>query len=93
VFSEQALALRTHQQHTLQSFKNTFTNRNLDQNILKNALFFEKTEKSPQGWGLRPQPLLAFGGDPGVITLITCYTYVFKGFCSANVISVKKERQ
>jgi len=29
--------------------------KNLDQNMLKNALFFGKKEKSPQRWGLRPQ--------------------------------------
>jgi len=32
--------------HTLQSFENTILSRNLDQNMLENAL---------QRWGLRPQ--------------------------------------
>jgi len=50
-----AQALRTHQQHTLQSFKNMLLSRNLDQNMHKNALFLEKSEKSPQCWGLRLQ--------------------------------------
>jgi len=28
----------------------TFLSRNLDQNMLKNALFWENLEKSPQRW-------------------------------------------
>jgi len=70
-----AQALRTHQQHTLQSFQNTFSSKNLDQNMLKNALFFEKSWKNRRsvggsaskpplasgGWGLCPQaPELLF---------------------------------
>jgi len=40
-----AQALWAHK-HTLQSFKNTFLSRNLDQNMLKNALFFGKKWKN-----------------------------------------------
>jgi len=66
--------------------------------MFKNALFFEKTEKSPQRWGLRPQTpvgLRRMGDplpDPQVVTPITCYTYFFKGFCSAKVILSKRNK-
>jgi len=76
VFSAQALM--THQQYTLQSFKTTFLSRNLDQNMHKNALFFEKIWKiaaalllSPVGW----------------------HSYFLEGVYSANVITVKKEQK
>jgi len=37
-------------QHTLQSFKNTILSRNLDQNMLKNALFLKKDGKIFAAW-------------------------------------------
>jgi len=42
---------RINSQHTLQSFKNTFLNINLDQNMLKNALFFKKSWKNRRSVG------------------------------------------
>jgi len=55
--------------------------------------------KSPQRWELRPQTpvgLRRLGPplpDSRVITLITCYSYFFEGFCSANGITDKKEQK
>jgi len=46
-----AQALRTHQQHTLQSFKNMLLSRNLEQNMPKIALFFEKKTKNRRSVG------------------------------------------
>jgi len=95
-----AQALRRHQQHTLQSLKNTFSSRNLDQNMLKHALFFEKTRKIAAALGVPPPNSRwppAAGGlrsqTPRVVTPITCYTYFFESFCSATVITMKKERK
>jgi len=84
--SSGATSLGAHK-HTLQSFKNTILSRNVDQNMLKNALFFGKMlEKSPQRWGLCHQTLLglrrlgALPPDPQVVTptQFTCY---FKQLC------------
>jgi len=97
VFSAQAL--RTHQQHTLQSFKITFLSRNLDQNMHKNALFLKNSEKSPQHWGLCPQTPVGLRWlgtpppDPRIVTLITCHSYFLEGVCNAYVITVKKEQK
>jgi len=44
----------------LQSFKTRFK-RKLDQNMLENAYFLKKLEKSPQRWGLRPKSPMASG--------------------------------
>jgi len=40
-------------QHTLQSFKNTFLSRYLDQDMLKMLYFLEKARKVAACWGLR----------------------------------------
>jgi len=78
VFSAQAL--RRHQQHTLQSFKNTFSSRNLYQNMLRNTLFFEKLEKSPQRWGLCPQTpvgLRRLGSQTPELLFLSPVTLIF----------------
>jgi len=61
-------ALEEHQHTLFRHLKNVFFSRNLGQNMLKNAYFFEKGVKLPQrhgsapktplassGWGLRPK--------------------------------------
>jgi len=45
-----------------QSFKNTFLSKNLDQNMHKNALIFEKSWKIAAALGLRPQTPVGFRG-------------------------------
>jgi len=50
-------------QHTVQSLKSVFLNRNLNQNMLKNAVFFGKAAKPPQRWGRKLSvPVLTSGG-------------------------------
>jgi len=44
-------ALEAHQ-HTLQSLKKTFLSKNLDQNMLKNALFLEKAREIAAALGV-----------------------------------------
>jgi len=57
--------------HFIQRFKNAFLSRNLDQNMLKNAYFLKKAEKSPQYQELCPQTTIGFQrlGDPPTQTL------------------------
>jgi len=94
VFS--AHAVRTHEQHTLQSFKNTFLSRNLDQNMLKNALFFEKVWKIAAALGTPPpNPRWPLAEPPylRVVSPFTCHSYFLEGACSGNVIIVKKKQE
>jgi len=65
-------------QHTLQAFKNTILSRNVDQNMLKNVLFFEKSwnyRRSVGGSAPKPRWLPTAGPDPQVVipTQFTCY--------------------
>jgi len=55
-------ALRVHQQHSLQSFKNTILSKSLDQNMHKNALFLENEKITAVIGGSAPKPPLASGG-------------------------------
>jgi len=64
----------------MQSFKNTFLSNNLDQNMHKNALFFEKNWKIAAALGAPPP-------DP-----ITCYSYFLEGVCSTNVLSKRNKK-
>jgi len=52
--------------------------RNLYQNMLNNALYLEKIEKSPQRWGLCPQTSVGFwrlGALPPEVTPVSCFSY------------------
>jgi len=63
-----------------------FLSRNLDQNMHKNALFFEKISKIAAALGAPPP-------NPRVVTPITCHSYFLEGVYSANVITVQKEQK
>jgi len=83
--------------HTLQSFKNTFSNRNLDQNICSKMLYFlKKLEKSPQRWELRTQTsislrrLEALTPDLLVVIPINYYTYFSKAFVAKTSLLSKR---
>jgi len=71
-------------QHTLQSFKNTFLSRNLDQNMHKNAYIFWKKKKTGK-------ISAALGAPPThrVVPPITCYIS-FLG--STHVITIEMEQ-
>jgi len=69
-------ALEAHQHTLFRDLKNAFFNRNLDQNVLKNAYFFEKKAvKLPQRQGIHPQKFtLASGGWDSALRPPRCYS-------------------
>jgi len=93
VFSAQAS--RTHQQHTLQSLKTTFLSRNLDQNMLKTALFFEKIWKIAAALGApNPRWLLAVGGPqtPELLLLSPITVILSKAFIALTSLLSKRDK-
>jgi len=74
-------------QHTLQSFKNTFLNRNLDKICLRMLYFYDKSWKNRRSVGSStPNPLLASGGWGGpdlqvdTLTRLTSYFWALLRF-------------
>jgi len=57
----------------------------------------KKTRKIAAALGPAPPnprwPLGASLPDSRVVTPIICYAYLFDGFCSLNIITVKKEQK